>query len=161
MSESLKYQYYPEFDYPIFIEFEDSEWGKDLDEMIRLFGFKKLSKDHQLKKEKNLTLLKVKRASPIVSKHIDQGAYQGDLYGEESLIPMRHYRVYRYLGVAMMTMSRIDNSWEMGIKAIEITALRKVFTRFLSHALERLGVVGFWGVPIDEGFVVMKPDKGQ
>ena len=52
--------------------------------------------------------------------------------------------------------------WELGVRSTENqNALRVILTRFLSFAFAPLGVVGFWGVPIEEGFVVMTPKSSN
>ncbi len=36
-----------------------------------------------------------------------------------------------------------------------------ILNRFLSWSLAPLGIVGFWGVPVDDGVVVMRQNKSQ
>ena len=53
------------------------------------------------------------------------------------------------------------SEWKMGCfkdfgHPDDIFACRSVVNRFISWTLSSLGIVGFWGVPVDEGVVVMK-----
>ncbi|MBT3982424.1 MAG: hypothetical protein HOE90_13785 [Bacteriovoracaceae bacterium] len=84
-----------------------------------------------------------------------------DRFGRESTTNGSGYSVYRYKGVALVVYSTFVKEWELGVVHQFGTGDLKgpssvVINRFLSWALGLHGVVGFWGVPVDEGVVVMK-----
>jgi hypothetical protein len=103
-------------------------------------------------------------ASARVARQI--GIYRDtDQYGQESFNPMGDYNVYRFKGMAMMVMGDVNTQWHLGLVNIDheksYVVLKQVLNRFLGHALATFGVVGFWGVPVDEGFVVMTPQMSN
>ena len=156
------YQYHSAQEYPVFLRFEDAEFEGSLVETLTNLGFDKVEND-VVKKESfepyRTRVLKVVKANAKVSRQIDKIDYAVDKYGAESLSPQSDYTVYRYKGVGMMIFGERNLLWELGLKNVfdNEAAIRVILTRFLSFALEASGVLGFWGVPVDEGFVVMKP----
>lgn len=156
------YQYRQKQEYPVFLRFEDSEFETSLVETLTNLGFDKVENDIVKKKnyDRHKTrVLKVVKANSKVSRQIDKIDYAVDKYGAESLAPQEDYTVYRYKGIGMMIFGEGNLLWELGLKNIydNEDAVRAIFTRFLAFALEGSGVLSFWGVPVDEGFVVMKP----
>jgi hypothetical protein len=155
------YQFNKDLGYQIYLRFEDLEFETQLGDVLGIMGFDKVERDNV----KNINfdplqtkVLKITKASPGVSRQITRSDFLSDKYGPESVSKNGRYNVYRYKKVAMMVFSENSGLWELGIKDIgNHDALRVIFTRFLSYALAPVGVVGFWGVPVDEGFVVMSP----
>jgi hypothetical protein len=153
------YQYQKELGYEIYLRFEDFDFENQLTDTLDVMGFNKVERDaikDQSFNRYHTKVLNIVKASPKVSRQIDRADYVFDKYGPESLSKMGSYDVYRYKNVGMMILGDGNFLWELGLKSTnDESALRVVLTRFLSFALASRGVVGFWGVPIDEGFVVM------
>lgn len=164
--EKVKYfQFKKELGYPIFIRIEEEEIELKLEGLISKMGFEKVESD-QLKNisfHKNQTkVLKIKKANFRVSRQIDQ-SHALDTYGPENLTMLGSYDVYRYKNVGMLIFGGENYFWELGLKNIDSSQdeIKVIFTRFLSWALAPMGVVGFWGVPVDDGAVVMKPKEAN
>lgn len=159
------YKFRKSLDYEVYLRFEDFEFENRFTEVLDLMGFDKLERDKVKDKDFNpyrTKILKVVKANPRVSRQINRSSYEFDEFGPETLSQMGRYDVYRYKGVGMMILGEGTLFWELGIRTTEDhTALRTIFTRFLSFALASVGVVGFWGVPIEEGFVVMSPEASN
>lgn len=159
------YQFRKDLGYPVFLRFEDQSFETKLVELITQMGFEKI-KDEELKditfNKHQTKVLKVLPANFRVSKQIDQSNSM-DMYGPENLTLLGSYDVYRYKGLGMMIFGGGNYFWELGLKNVDSQMLqvRVVLTRFLSWALTPLGVIGFWGVPVDEGVVVMKPKEAN
>jgi hypothetical protein len=164
MSEAKKTVYY-QFDriqdLPIYVRFEDQNLETVLQDLLKEVGFAKIDeedfKSHKLTANKT-RVLNVVEASVRVTKQI--GSFvETDTYGAESFTPLGDYDVYRYKGMAMMVTGDNNYQWHLGLvniaheKSYEI--YKQVFNRYLAFTLASYGVVGFWGVPVDEGFVVM------
>lgn len=159
------YQFRKDLGYPVFLRFEDQDFELKLSEVITQMGFEKL-KAEELKDisfDKFQTkVLKIQPANFRVSKQIDQ-SHSLDMYGPENLTQLGNYDVYRYKGLGMMIFGDGNYFWELGLKNVDSQQLqvKVVLTRYLSWALAPLGVIGFWGVPVDEGVVVMKPREAN
>lgn len=155
------YQFQKKLGYQVFLRFEDFEFENHFTEILEMMGFDKVERD-KVKDIKFISgktkVLKITKASPRVAKQIVKSDFLFDKFGKESLSKMGSYEVYRYRGFGMMVFSQQNALWELGIKDhSDQNILRVIFTRFLSYALAPAGVIGFWGVPVDEGFVVMSP----
>ena len=159
------YQFQKSLNYEVYLRFEDFEFENLFTEVLELMGFHKVERDKIKDKSFNpykTKILKVVKASPRVSRQISQSSYEYDGFGAESLSQMGAYDVYKYKGIGMMVIGDGTLFWELGIKKTDDqTALRTLLTRFVSFALAPLGIVGFWGVSIDEGFVVMSPEASN
>lgn len=159
------YQFKKEMGYPVFVRFEDSDIEMKLEGLLTQMGFEKI-KSEELKSisfNKHQTkVLKIQNANFRVSKQIDQ-SHALDTYGPENLTMLGNYDVYRYKNVGMLIFGAENYFWELGLKNIESSQseMKVIFTRFLSWALAPMGIVGFWGVPVDDGVVVMKPKEAN
>lgn len=159
------YQFRKELGYQVYLRFEDFDFENLLTELLDLMGFDKIERE-EVKDisfhPKSTRLLKIVKASPRVSRQINRVDYAFDMYGPESFTQMGKYEVYRYKQVGMMILGDGNYLWELGLKSTEDqSAIRMILTRFLSFALASQGVIGFWGVPIEEGFVVMSPREAN
>lgn len=163
------YQYHADLDFPIFIKVVDGLEGKDegnLAALLKQMKFRELAGHEEDMVEKTLSenpqarMLTLKLASFKLANQINSVA-SSDLYGCESVVPKNGYKVYRYKSMALLVYSFAAPAWECGVTnkfcvgEKGIFAGRSIFNRFLSWSLSSLGVIGFWGVPIDEGFVVL------
>lgn len=160
------YQYQKDLNYPVFVRFEDSDLELNFTQILNSFGFSKLSED-ELKtvslEQSQTKVLRIQKASLRVGKQIDQ-AQSMDSYGPENITQRGSYDVYRYKGVGMLIFGDGNYFWELGVKPnVEkyTNELKTMMVRYLSWALSPKGIVSFWGVPVDEGFVVMKPKEAN
>ncbi len=158
------YRFRKELDYHIYLRFEDFDFESEVVDTLELLGFEKVERD-DLKKitfyKNNTRVLKVTRAATRIHRKMDgQGLLK--INEDECFQAMGLYDVYMYKNVAMMVLGDQNPLWELGIKTTEDSyALRIVFTRFLSMALACQGVIGFWGVPVDQGFVMMNEKESN
>jgi hypothetical protein len=160
------YQFRKDLNYQVYLRFDDLSFENQLAPVLDLMGFDKVERKavKEMSFDQQRTrILKVVKATPRITRQIDRKDFSSDKYGPESLSPMGNYEVYRYQGVGMMILGEMNPLWELGLKTSMVSEeeLRMIFTRFLSFALAAEGVVGFWGVPVDEGFVVMSPKSAN
>ena len=124
-------------------------------------GFEKLDREKiksNVFRRNHTRILRVIKASPKVARQIGSANGMLEKFGPESFSQMGSYDVYRYRNIAMMVTGNHNLLWELGVRSTrDKDALRVIFTRYLSFAFAAEGVVGFWGVPIEEGFVVLNP----
>ena len=158
------YKFRKDLDYQIYLRFEDFDFESKLVETLELMGFEKIERD-EVKKiafyKDNTRVLKVTKAAARIHRKMDgQGLLK--INEQECFQAMGLYDIYMYKNVAMMVLGEHNPLWELGIKATEDSfALRVVFTRFLSMALASQGVIGFWGTPVDQGFVMMNQSESN
>lgn len=159
------YKFQKMLDYEVYLRFEDFEFENLFTEVLDVMGFHKIERDSIKDKSFNpyqTKILKVVKATPRVCRQINQNFFEYNGFGVESLSQMGAYDVYKYKGVGMMVIGTNTLFWELGIKRTDDhNALRTILTRFVSFALAPKGVVGFWGVSIKEGFVVMNPEASN
>lgn len=157
------YQFRQSLNYQIFLKFEDLKLEAGLSETLEVMGFDKLETETFKKlefKRYKTKILKISKASLGVARQIAQTNHLNDGFGNESLNKMGSYNIYRFKDVGMMVYSETNPMWELGLKSSSNKeAIRCVLTRFLSFAFTatQSDVVGFWGVPVDEGIVIMSP----
>jgi hypothetical protein len=153
------YQFQKSNGYQIYLRFEEFDFETQLSDIVKIMGFDKVERksikdlsfrSHQIK------ILKIAKASSVVAKKISDTNFQSDRFGAESVSRRGAYNIYRYKNTGMMVYSQNNPLWELGIKdPSHHDEIRIILTRFLSFAFEEQGVIGFWGVPVDQGFVVM------
>ena len=159
------YQYQKDLGYEVYLRFDDFDFENQFTEVLSMMGFDKVErteiKNHSFDRY-HTRILKVAKATPQEARQIDRVDFVFDKYGPESLSQMGSYDVYRYKNTGMMILGAQSYLWELGIKnTINQDALRVILTRYLSFALASKGVVGFWGVPVEQGFVVMNSTAAQ
>ncbi|WP_372655683.1 hypothetical protein [Halobacteriovorax sp.] len=163
------FQYFKGHALPVYIRLNKSSFQKDLVDLIKSLKFNELSSEESEKMLSDFSgeqfgkILTIDEASPGVMRQI--GLYsESDQFGSESIHPKESYNVYRYRGVALMIYGHSFKEWEMGCvedfgsEGVEL-ATKVILMRFLSWSLAPLGVIGIWGVPVDEGMVVQKPSE--
>jgi len=160
-------QYFKDLDLPIYIRLDLSEFDSGVTSLLNKMNFSEISEEKEAKKvldrvnkEGGARLLTICEASSKVSRQIDMVA-ESDRFGHESIVPKANYNVYRYKGVALMVYAFSAPEWQMACYPDfgldnEALANRSVINRFLSWSLTSLGYVGFWGVPVDEGMVLLR-----
>ncbi|OUR96152.1 hypothetical protein A9Q84_07265 [Halobacteriovorax marinus] len=165
------FQYFKGLGLPIYLRLNLAHFQSDVVELFKSMKFEEMSPkevtemEEGFSKEKFSRLLTIEEATPGVMRQI--GSFSdSDRFGSESIQPKDGYQVYRYRGLAMMLYAHSFKEWQMGCSedfGVEATNLasRVVINRFLSWSLAPLGIIGFWGVPVDEGMVVMKPSDSN
>jgi hypothetical protein len=163
------FQFYKSLSLPIFIKCEQSLALPEWIDFLKQNQFEQLNAE-EIKKLlptlgglKHGRILKIVEATPVVAQQIRQIQEQ-DRYGDESIIPREGFKVYRYKNRAMMMYSLLAGEWNCGLIREEKLmdqkmAWRSILNRFLGLALAPLGMVGFWGVPVEQGVVVMKQNE--
>ena len=173
MSTEIQYfQYHRDFDYPVFVALEDNENQENIEGLLAQVGFRKIQGNEidgmqkELSDNSHARSLCIKRASMRVVGQIES-AVTSDRYGSESILPKSGYKVYRYKAHALVVYSYAASVWECGVTDLfcageeSFFAARTILNRYLSWALAPLGVVGFWGVPVEDGSVVLKQKDSQ
>jgi len=161
------FQYFKGMNLPVYIRLQTSHFNSEVVELLKSLKFDELSSTESetamenFSQEKFGKLLTIKEASPGVMRQI--GLYsESDKFGSESIHPKETYNIYRYRGVGLMIYGHSFKEWEMGCTDDFATsrfelASKIILMRFLSWSLAPLGIIGFWGVPVEEGIVVQKP----
>lgn len=165
------YQYFKDLDVPVFVKLDSAEFSTEFVITLEKMGFVKLTTEEAQQVEEVMVdnlhsrLLHISQASPSVLRQIEM-VVESDRFGKESLIPKTGYKVYRYKGEALLVFSMAAREWQMGVdtdfgSGHDSQATKTVLNRFLSWALAPLGILGFWGVPVDEGAVLLKQGVSQ
>lgn len=176
MEEKLNYRYFQfqrEKNIPIYIKYEENMFTSDLEEFLTSSLFSRLSDNDSSKVPEiielnpNAKILALTHATPSVAKQISQRK-ESDHYGDESIFPNPAYNLYRYKGYAMIIYSIHAKEWQMGAfnhfgskSMIDAPHYRSIIARYLGWCLAPMGVVGFWGVPIDDGIILMNQNKSN
>lgn len=173
VSKKTYFQYQKDLNLPIYISADLSTFDQSFADFLGKMKFVKLGDKEEasalveLKKNNLARMLHVTEASPLVAKQI-HALMESDRYGAESITPKDGYRVYRHKDVGLMVYSFGVKEWKLGcykdFGGASITyASRMVINRFLSWALVPHGIVGFWGVTVDDGMVAQKAadSKGE
>jgi hypothetical protein len=160
------YQFQKELDYPVFVKFENPEFEINFSELLQSLGFHKVDNNElgTISIDKSSTkVLLIKEAGPRIAKQINQSHVGLESYGPESISPYGNYDVYRYRNVGLMVIGHGNYYWEMGVRNCtdHMEEVKVMLTRYISFALASQGVVGFWGVPVQEGLVIMKPKEAN
>lgn len=173
MSKKTFFQYQKDLNLPIYLTADIATFDPSfVDFMLRL-KFQKLSDKEEIeaqaiiKKNNRARVLNVSEASPLVTKQINS-TMESDRYGAESVIPKEGYRVYRYKGVGLLVYSFGVKEWQLGClkdfgsSAVNL-ASKIVINRFLTWALVPHGILGLWGVTVDDGMVAQRctDSKGE
>ena len=166
------FQYCRELGHSVYLRYSDQIFSPKLATFLEDMGFNQLEdrevielmakKPRENSKFRILTLVE---ASLRVSAQI-QRTLESDRFGLESVIPREGYKVYRFKNTALMVYSERTNFWEMGCFSDfgigkDLFAYRSVINRYLTWALVPHGVLGFWGVPIEEGIALLRPGEAQ
>lgn len=158
---TMKYfQYQKGHKLPVFVRFDSTSFGNDLNTVLNSMRFSESSEteyNDAAKQNQHARLLDIQEASPAVARQIAYVA-SSDRYGAESIVPKEGYRVYRHKNVALIVYAFSAQEWTMGCEShfgSDEKDCRVVLNRYLTWALAPLGIVGFWGVPVEEGVVVM------
>jgi hypothetical protein len=171
-SNSSYFQYHRDCDYPVFICLEAVEFSENVVGVLEQLSFREIkgneidSMHRELSENRNARQLCIKKAGYKAVSQIEAAA-STDRYGHESILPKSGYKVYRFKSQALIVYSYAASVWECGVteqfcrEESDFFAARTVLNRFLSWSLAPLGVLGFWGVPVEEGAVVLKQNNSQ
>lgn len=165
------FQYQKEEGLPIFIKVNLMDFDPSLLSFLVQMRFEELNEKEAKDLESRVTpdfegnILTMRLATPSVSRQINSVA-ESDLYGSECITPKDGYRVYRHKGKALLVYSFGVGHWEMGCFSDfgdekNLSEYRTIINRYLSWALVSEGIVGFWGVPVDEGMVILKRSESK
>lgn len=164
---TIKYfQYHKGADLPVFVSYEAANYGPEISTALSRMKFTEVTVDDYeaaVKQSPYARLLTIEEASAGVSRQI-MYAQASDRYGNESIVPKDGYRIYRHKGVAVIIYAFSAREWSLGFTGHfghDEKEFRVVMNRYLSWALAPLGIVGFWGSPVDEGIVVMNQRESE
>jgi hypothetical protein len=174
MSKLAYYQYQKEINLPIYLVLDLQGFESGLGDFLTSMKFTKLSEKEEadaldvMKKNNASRCLKISEASPSVARQI-HSMVESDRYGLESVIPKTGYQVYRYKGVGLMVYSFGVKDWSFGCfsdfgsskDADKRLAARIVIHRFLSWTLAQHGILGLWGVTVDDGMVLQRVNDSK
>jgi hypothetical protein len=174
MGKKVYYQYQKELNLPIYIGLDPQSFESGLGDFLVSMKFVKLNDKEEgealqiIMKNNAARCLNMSEAGPVVSRQI-QSTMESDRYGMESVIPKSGYQVYRYKNVGFMVYSFGVKEWEFGCyrdfgsnkEAGQKLAARTVIHRFLSWALVHHGILGLWGVTVDEGMVLQRTTESK
>ena len=171
MSKKTYFQYQKDLNLPIYLSVDLTFFENSFADFMEKMKFHKLTDKEEgialaeIKKNNNARILHISEASPLVAKQI-QSTMESDRYGAESIIPKEGYRVYRYKDIGLMVYSFTAKEWLLGCyKDFGSTkfsyAGKMMINRFLSWALIPNGVVGLWGVTVDDGIVAQRPSDAN
>lgn len=176
MSRKVYYQYQKDLNLPVYIGVDPQSFETGLGDFLVSMKFVKLNDKEEIdalvvmKKNNAARCLNISEASPAVSRQI-QSTMESDRYGMESVIPKPGYQVYRYKNVGFMVYSFGVKEWQFGCysdfgsnkDADKKLAAKTVIHRFLSWALVHHGILGLWGVTVDDGMVLQRAvdSKGE
>jgi hypothetical protein len=167
VSKKTYFQYQKDLNLPIYLSADLGSFENNFGDFLVRMKFHKLNEKEELaaiadlKKNSNCRILHISEASPIVAKQI-QSTMESDRYGAESIIPKVGYRVYRHKDVGLMVYSFGAKEWQLGCykdfgSNQFLMASKMMINRFLSWALVPHGILGIWGVAVDDGMVAQRP----
>lgn len=176
MSKKTIYQYQKDLGLPVYIAVDTQGFESGLNDFLLLMKFTKLQDKEEaaaleiMKKNNASRCLNITEATPAVARQI-HSTMESDRYGLESVIPKPGYQVYRYKDEGLMVYSFGVKSWEFGAfhdfgsskEPAKRLAHKTIIHRFLSWALVHHGILGLWGVTVDDGMVLQRSveSKGE
>lgn len=160
------FQYFKDLELPVYVRCDLSMFDASLESFLIDMKFEQLDEkavgeaSALLKTSRVAKVLTLTEATTQVSRQIES-ATESDRYGEESIVPKKGYSVYRYKSNSLMVYSHGATEWQLGCYSDFgstgcLDESRATMNRFLSWALAPMGIVGFWGVPVDQGVVLLR-----
>lgn len=164
------FQYYKEADYPVFIKLDSDFLKADFFKLLKELHFTELTSDEVKSKSALFShrfcrVLHITEATPKTSQLIKSNSTD-DRFGPETFTDLATHRVYRYKDQALVVYSFRFKEWQMGCYSTfaegeHFFEAKMVMGRFLGWSLSVLGIVGFWGSPVEEGLVINKPIESR
>ncbi len=166
MSKKIYFQYQKDINLPIFLSADLSQFDSTLVDFLSKMKFTKLAdKDEAaaleiIKNDNYARVLHLSEASFAVDKQI-KSSLESDYYGAESIIPQSGYRVYRYKSVGLMVYSFGAKEWQLGCyrdfgSEANTYSAKIMINRFLTWGLVASGILGLWGVGVEDSVVAQK-----
>ena len=169
MSKITYFQYQKDLNLPIYLGLDTQVFDNGVADFLTRMKFTKLNETEemdarlQMKNNNASRCLNILEATPSVARQI-HSMVESDKYGMESVVPKSGYQVYRYKGVGLMVYSFGVKDWNFGCfsdfgssKDVQkLNAARTVIHRFLSWTLAQHGILGLWGVTVDDGMVLQR-----
>ena len=158
-------------DFPIYIKMDLSGFDQQLTGFLLKNHFTQIGKGQiskiqdDLQKEEHARILSISLAPSTVINQIFRYA-ESDQYGQESIVPNKNYKIYRYRKLALMLYAENSKEWRMGVfphfgSLEQENTYRIILARFLGLALAPLGIVGFWGSLVDDGMVIFNKKESS
>jgi hypothetical protein len=173
MTKKTFFQFQKDLALPIYVTADLTTFDPSFVEFLMKLKFTKLTEKEEVEAQSQITknslarVLHISEASPLVAKQI-HSSMESDRYGAESIIPKNGYRVYRFKDLGLMVYSFNAREWQLGCyKDFGATSVaansRMMMSRFLTWALVPHGILGMWGVTVDDGMVAQRPgdSKGE
>lgn len=174
MSNKIYYQFQKDLGIPVFIAVIKDQFDASLEVLLTSMKFSKIAEKDEavvlemIKNQNSARCLSMSEATPTVSRQIE-ATLESDRYGLESVIPKPGYQVYRYKGMGLLVYSFGAKVWELGAyhdfgstSVIQKKlAARIMINRFLTWALVPQGILGLWGVAVDEGMVLQRVHEAK
>lgn len=165
------FQYQKSENLQVFIKVDVDEFDSALGGFLKAMRFDELGPDELASLEKRAgdeftgNILTMRLAGSTVARQINQ-VNESDRYGLECITAKAGYKVYRFKDKALLVYSLGVGHWEMGCHydfghEKGLADYRSIINRYLSWALVSEGVVGFWGIPVEEGIVVLKNRESE
>ena len=160
------FQYFKEHGYPLTVGLNVAAHHKEVINSLELLGFTEMPKDDWVKLDqanKELTHVDIKKPSPMLVGGIGTLSSAGSL-GKESLSSKNGYKIYKFHGRCQMDFSEKFQVWRMNLlcdtseKTLR-TDFCHIMNRIISWALMKENIVGFWGVPVEDGLIGMKASE--
>ncbi len=167
------YQFRPDMNYPIFVQFTDLELEQEMQFVIHELGFVISKKEvlDQSSKERRFRILKISAASSKVLKKITSYSQNTFGLGQELVENFGYYEIYVMMRYAMMVMSQSSPQWEMALDKAQIVthshevetqnALRLSLNRFLSSSLSFMEIMVFWGKINQKAVTIMTQSEAN
>jgi hypothetical protein len=164
------FQFHKELNLPVYIKIENVFLETAFFDLLTAMKFNEINAD-EFHKSSNSNLksrvLSVEEAGFKVGAQLNRHLTD-DRYGPETVTFVENHRLYRYKSQALVVYSFRSKEWHLGCfsnfgeKKNRFEAAM-VLNRFLSWSLSNLGIVGFWGTPVEEGVVITRPmdSKGE
>ena len=156
------FKWQPKLGYELYLKLENEEMVNHLEPAMKTIGFEKIEekdvKSSKVYSPKESTIVTIKKASHKLNSKICLSNGLFDSFAEESVYSQGLYSIYRFKGAGLLIFAENKFEWELALKynSLDLDTFRVMLTRLVSFALAPQGVVGFWGVPVDEGVVIRR-----
>ncbi len=171
------WQFSPSLNYSVFVQFSRSSFGAEMKSLLadNLLNevTEKNSKvaiteiEQHVLRTPNARQLNLRLAGPQLAGQIT-APLASDYYGSETVFLKDGHHIYRYKNFGLMNYAYSAKNWELGITDELLQPqhrwiFRAIMNRYLTWALVPFGIIGLWGVPVEEGIVTqkMQDTKGE
>ena len=167
MSQLTYFQYFKEHNYPLALCIDIETFGSECFNGLKLLGFSEITEEEWKGLKKSFIKVEVVLPAPSVSHYIKSSTLSG-FKGKESLALKAKYKVYKLQGRGLLEFSDKQPRWIISLLAAETSSLDQfqsefihLMNRTISWALIKLSCVGFWGIPVTDGLIGMKPSESN